>query len=315
VALGGPGFADRSWGEQLSRSWPAIVNPVAGGGRGARTLEVAARAAGLDLEPHPTRGPMDAARLARELDLTGAPGLVIVGGDGTLHEALQGWLQRPSAGRPPLGILPAGTGDALARDLGIADPASAARALVEGRTRTIDLARVTVDGTQVFCFSVVGWGAFARINLRAERLRWARGLRYDLAALMEVLRPGRLEGLGGARANGNQADLLLGVACLTEHTGRGMRMAPGAKLDDGQALVVEFARGPRLGLLRLLSQIQRGGHLHSPRVFTESVRDLTLELEPGSHVVLDGEAKPARRVTLQMIPGGLEVFAPGPGST
>lgn len=294
----------------MSSPWIVIANPVAGGGRAARRLLELEGSFASPIQVHETGGPRDAERLARELDLEAAPGLIVVGGDGTVHEVVQGLFAREDGARPPLGVLPAGTGDALARDLGLSDPVSALTAL-GGPTRAIDLAEVTLDGEKVFCFSVIGWGAFARINRRAERYRWARGRRYDLAALLELLTPGAVRP-AGARRQGRAEQPLLGVVCLTRHTGKGMRMAPGAELDDGLADLVEIDRSGRLRLVRLLSQVFDGSHVRSPLVHVERVSQLEVDLDPDSYVILDGEAVPARHLSLRIRPRALSLFAPAP---
>ncbi len=293
----------------LNRTWLAIANLAAGSGRATKVLRTIEANGEFDLHVHTTRGPRDASNLARELDTEGSAGLIVIGGDGTVHEVVQGLLARPEAQRLPIGVLPGGTGDALARDLGLLDPGRAISCLLEGHTRSIDLARVLVDGVVAHCFSVVGWGAFASINRRAERWRWARGRRYDLAAAGELLRPGRLQLTKVAR-EGQETETLLGVACLTEHTGRGMRLAPGAQLDDGLVDLVEIHPASRLALALLLPKVFRGDHVHSHLVTVERLAELVVELDPGSWAVLDGEAIPARRLELCVLPEALEVFAP-----
>jgi diacylglycerol kinase (ATP) len=209
---------------------------------------------------------------------------------------------------PPLGILPAGTGDALARDLGIAGSSEGARCVVAGTLRPVDLARVHVDGVVRHAFSVVGWGAFARINWRAERWRILGGRRYDIAALVELMRP-RLQDTRAVRDGLPDPSLILGVACLTRYTARGMLLAPAARLDDGMVEVVEIRRAPRRVLLSLLGKISKGHPPASPLVSTARVPGLELTLEPGSRVVLDGESLPARKVKVEVLPGALRVFA------
>jgi diacylglycerol kinase (ATP) len=212
-----------------------------------------------------TCGPRDAIGIVRREETDGYAGVVAFGGDGTVHEVVQGLMERPVAGRPALGVVPCGTGNSLARDLGLRTWRDAAATLHRNRTRRIDLARVEVDGAPKYCINVVGWGAIARINRRAERLRWARDRRYDLASILELLQPWPLPP-GGAVRGGQTEDMLLGAACLTEHTGSGMRMAPGAKLDDGLVDVVEIRRGSRVRLVGLLSAVYRAAHLRSPLV-------------------------------------------------
>lgn len=288
-------------------SYLAIVNPVAGGGRGTKLLEKARGR--YELEVHPTRARGDGIRLGKELSPDGHQGLMVFGGDGTVHEVVQGLMQRPENERLPLALMTGGTGDALARDLGIEDPQVLDAALESRSQRRIDLARTEIDDRTAYCFSVVGWGAFARINRLAERLRFARGKRYDLAAALELMRPGSIAGAGVEWDEG-LPDPLLGVACMTRFTGKGMHIAPDSRLDDGLADVVEIERHSRFGLARLLTRVFDGSHVNSERVRVTRHASLSLTLQPGSHVVLDGEAVPATKLRLEVVPRILEVFAP-----
>ena len=209
-----------------------IVNPAAGRGRGqaaARMTAEALRAHGWEVEEAATRGPQDHEVLARVND--GFDLLLPVGGDGTLHEALGQWEGTEHA--IPLAPIPAGSGNSLALDLGVRTPEDAVEGILAGRRRVLDGIRVRLDGGRVLrSINIVGWGAAARINARAELHRWARGRRYDVASVLELLAP-RLRP-ACARVDGERDDrVLLGVASITQHSGRGMRLAPNAVLDDG----------------------------------------------------------------------------------
>lgn len=224
-----------------------------------------------------------------------------------MWEVVNGLAAR-DAPRPDLALVPAGTGDALARDLGLTEPEPVARALVGDRRRAIDLAHVRVDGRERVAFSVIGWGAFARINRGAERVRHFGRRRYEVAALLELARP-RLAATGASWGTPPRGrDALLAVACLTRHTGRGMLLAPEAELDDGTANLVVIDRGPRPRLAALLRRIHTGTHLDSPLVSVERIERLEVELEEGSWVVLDGEALPARRLALRVERRALSVL-------
>jgi YegS/Rv2252/BmrU family lipid kinase len=123
-----------------------IYNPSSGTRREQRVADVEAAAAvlrenGILAETVPTRGPGTAAEQAREAIAAGCDAILACGGDGTLHEAMQGVLA--SANEAALGVIPLGTGNALANDLGLSrDPAQAARALVQGGTERIALGRM-----------------------------------------------------------------------------------------------------------------------------------------------------------------------------
>ena len=161
--------------------------------------------------------------------------------------------------------MPAGSGNALALDLGWRTPIDAARRLVAGTTRRIDVARVDIDGRILHSVNVLAWGAAARIDARAERLRWVGGARYTLAAAIELLSP-RLRPAGALVDGQRRPDDLLGIACNTRYSGRGMLVAPAAELDDGLLDLITFRLGPRLRLARLLRSVFAGGHVDSPLV-------------------------------------------------
>ena len=277
----------------------------------ARSLD----ALGFSVELSATRARGDAEELARGLPRD-VETVLVAGGDGTLWEVVNG-LRARGAPLPALALLPAGTGDALARDLAIACAEDGLAAFLAGARRRVDLARVLVDGRERSAFSVVGWGAFARINRRAERLRWVGRRRYEVAALLELLRPFPRTGRDGPvrdDARGGEG-ILLGVACLTRHTGRGLCIAPDARLDDGLADVVRVRRGGRWALLSVLRRLPTGGHVRSPLVDVERVAELELAFEPAGWIVLDGEALPARAVRVVLEPRALTVFGHSPPGT
>jgi diacylglycerol kinase (ATP) len=284
-----------------------IVNPEAGRGRARAAGEgVSAmlRDAGWSVEVAETRGPRDEQVLGR---VNGGFDLLLpVGGDGTLHEALNHW--RGEERGVPLTPIPAGSGNSLALDLGLTSPEDAARGILSGRRRTLDGIRVTLDGGRVLrSANIVGWGAAARINARAERLRWARGRRYDLSSACEILSP--ILPWANASVDGERdLRLLMGVASVTQHSGRGMRLAPDAVLDDGLFDVVTIQRGFRPRLLGLLAAVQSGAHVGSSLVGLRQARALSLEIEDEAGLVVDGEWVPARSAKLEVLPGLVELW-------
>jgi diacylglycerol kinase (ATP) len=284
-----------------------LVNPAAGRGLGleaAGQVDRELTAAGWSVEAASTRGPLDAEVLGRVND--GYDLVLPVGGDGTLHEALRHW-SGPERDIP-LAPVPAGSGNSLALDLGIRTPEEAARAVLSGRRRSLDGIRLTLDGGRVLrSINIVGWGAAARINARAEQHRWARGRRYDVASLLELLAP-RLRP-ASARVDGERDDrALLGVASITQHSGRGMRLAPNAVLDDGLFDVVTIHRGFRPRLLGLLAAVQTGAHARSSLVEIQQARALELELMDDAGLVVDGEWVAARTARLEVLPGLVELW-------
>ncbi len=187
-----------------------LANPSAGRGRHRgllpRILERLA-AAGRPVELLRARTPAEAEAACHAAVADGAGALVTVGGDGTVHRALQA----VAGTAVPFGPVPAGTGNDFAVETGFpADPAAAveviADALAAGRTRPVDLARLSRPGVPDRWYgAVLAAGFDAIVNERANRMRWPRGpRRYDLAIVVELakLRPRRYRLVTGRGAAG-----------------------------------------------------------------------------------------------------------------
>ena len=144
-------------------------------------------AAGLDLDVRATRCPGHAREIARGLD-DDLQGVCVLGGDGTLHEVVNGLMSRPEPRALPLGLVPAGSGNSLAFDLGLVDPEAAAEAIVAGATGAMDVLRVTSAGASLYAFNIVGWGGATDAGRIAERMRWLGPRRYGLANALVVAR-------------------------------------------------------------------------------------------------------------------------------
>ncbi|GAB3807868.1 hypothetical protein GCM10027605_39060 [Micromonospora zhanjiangensis] len=171
-----------------------LTNPTAGRGRHADLLPAVLdrlAVAGRTLRLLTADTPDQALAACHDAVADGAAALVTVGGDGTVHLALQAVAGTPVA----YGAVPTGTGNDFAADTGFpADPLAAAdaigAALAAGRTRPVDLARMTgPDGSVRWFGAVLAAGFDAIVNERANRMRWPRGRRrYDLAILVELAR-------------------------------------------------------------------------------------------------------------------------------
>ncbi|RQW82488.1 diacylglycerol kinase family protein, partial [Micromonospora globispora] len=235
--------------------------------------------------------PAEAEAACRGAVADGAGALVAVGGDGTVHRALQA----VAGTAVPFGPVPAGTGNDFAVDTGFpADPLAAvdviATALREGRSRPVDLARMTgaEDGDRWYG-AVLAAGFDAIVNERANRMRWPRGpRRYDLAILVELarLRPRRYT----LRLDGEeqQVDAVLVAVGNAASYGGGMRICPDADPTDGLLDVVVGGRFDRRTLMRVKPRIYQGTHVEHPLVRSYRARTVELAAE-GITTYADGE--------------------------
>ncbi len=282
-----------------------LTNPTAGKGRGARYRDVAMarlRAAGLTVRNLTGRDADEAQDLAHQAVADGVDALVIVGGDGMAHIAVQA-----VAGTGiPLGLVPAGTGNDVARYFGVPrkDPEAAADIVIGGRTRTVDLAR---SGRQHYV-TVLAAGFDAIVNERANKMTWPKGqMRYNLATLAELRTfepiPYTLDLDGVA----HHLDAMLVAVGNGPSFGGGLRITEGALLDDGLLDVVIIKPMTKAGLIRTYPKLFKGTHVTHPQYEHHRVRTVTVAA-PGIVSYADGERFGPLPLTVECAPGALTVL-------
>ncbi|MBW1601541.1 diacylglycerol kinase [Streptomyces sp. JJ66] len=292
-----------------------LVNPTAGGRRGADVASRAARhllAAGVEVDVVAGRDLREAREKARACVRAGADVLAVAGGDGMVHLALQEVAGTDTA----LAVLPTGTGNDFARVLGIPgkDPQAAADVVLRGTRRALDLGRSTSlgDGGRTHWFGTVLTSGFdSLVTDRTNRLAWPRGrLRYNLAILMELglLRPlpFTVETDGGTR---EEFEAVLVAVGNTTTYGGGMRICPHAEPDDGRLSVTVVGPAGRGQLVRAFPRIYRGTHVTHPLVRTFHARSLTLHT-PDMRAYADGEPLGLLPVRAEVVPDAVRVLVP-----
>lgn len=290
----------------VPREIALLTNPTAGKGKGARARAVALprlREAGLVVRDLQGRDADEALDLARAAVADGVDALVVAGGDGMCHLGAQAVATTGTA----LGVLPAGTGNDVARylDLPLKDPAAAVDVVVAGRTRTIDLARC---GSSYFV-TVLAAGFDAVVNERANRMTWPRGqMRYNLATIAELRTfeplPYTVE-LDGVPL---RTDAMLVAVGNGPSFGGGLRITEGAKLDDGLLDVVIIKPMSKAGLIRTYPKLFKGTHTTHPAYEHHLARTVTIAA-PGIVTYADGERFGPLPLTVECAPGALTVLA------
>jgi YegS/Rv2252/BmrU family lipid kinase len=293
------------------RRFLVIVNPRGGKRRGLAVLEqvkpvFAAAEAKLDVRVTEQSG--HARQIARDCDLAGYGGLCLIGGDGTVHEIVSGLIERGDSAAIPLGIIPAGTGNDVARQFGASSPLEAARRIVVGRSSPFDVAKVEAAGQIDYCVTIVGWAGVADVNCTAERLRMIGPTRYAMAAIWQILFAKRRRARLVLDDRTVDGDFLLVAVCNTVFSGSGMRLAPRAKVDDDKLDVVVIRRASRWQMFRLFAKVFDGSHVDMPCVEYFQVRSLSILADDGGPLDLDGEIKGAVPVSIKVLPGAVRIF-------
>ncbi|MDH6448710.1 diacylglycerol kinase (ATP) [Streptomyces sp. SAI-119] len=289
-----------------------FVNPTAGRGRGAHAAQPAAsalRAAGFAVRTVLGADASDALARARAAVADGTGALIAVGGDGMANLALQA----VAGTGTPFGLVAAGTGNDLARALGlpVRDPAAAGRliaaALKEGRVHDTDLGQT---GDRWFG-TVLASGFDSRVNDRGNRMRWPTGrLKYDLAMLAELAAfrplPYRIT-LDDGEVREVEATLV--AVGNGSSYGGGMRICPGADLTDGLFDLTVVGDCSRTTLLRVFPSVYRGTHVDHPKVTV--VRAAKVEISAaGVTGYADGEPLGALPLTARCVRGAVSVVGP-----
>lgn len=289
-----------------------IVNPAAGRGQGATAGRRAASwliAQGVGVDVFAGDSASDTRALCGRALETRPDAVAVVGGDGTLA----GIVDLIADAGVPVVLIPAGTGNDLARALEIdpEDAERAASAAIGGVAQGIDLGVVESGGISRSFLTVAALGFDARVADRTNRLRHPRGpLRYYVALLLELatLRPTlfrvRLDD-GPERA---MPGTLL-AAGSTESYGGGMPICRGADPADGLLDVVHVAPLSRSRLVRLFPLLLRGAHLGRPEVTHTRVRSVTVSA-PDLVVYADGESVATGECRITVRPSALTVLVP-----
>ncbi len=288
-----------------------IVNPRSGKRRGLAILEQVKpvfAAAQVELDVRVTKQSGHARQIARKFDLAAYDGLCLIGGDGTVHEAVSGLIERDEPTSIPLGIIPCGTGNDVAQQFGVNSPLDSARRIVAGRTSPFDVARVETRGQIDYCVTLVGWAGVADINCKAERLRVLGPSRYAVAALWQILFPKRRSAKLVLDDQSFEDDFMLVVACNTIFSGSAMRLAPRAKVDDGKIDVVILRSASRWQMFRLFTKVFDGSHVDMPCVEYYQVRALSILCDDREPLDIDGEIKGTTPVSIHVIPAAVRFF-------
>jgi diacylglycerol kinase (ATP) len=294
-----------------------IINPVSGPrrrGTGAERVELAGRTLarlGANGDIRLTERAGHAHELAIEAAASGADVVIAWGGDGTINEVGRALAQTGSAGRgfrraslPALGIIPGGSGNGLARELGIPfDPAQAIERALRSNTRLVDVGEL---GDRLF-FNIAGIGLDAHVAALVSTRVHHRGLLPYLSACAgDILRYQPVDYAVEVEGRTLQTSALVLAFANSTQWGFGARIAPGADLEDG---LLDFVAVRDLGFfgnaLRLPALFTRRID-RSPGIDSRRVREVTIRSREAMLFHVDGEAvQGSDTLVARVHPGGL----------
>jgi diacylglycerol kinase (ATP) len=286
----------------VPREIALLTNPTSGKGKGGRFRDAALgrlRDAGIEVRSLQGEGPEEALELARDAVASGIDALVVCGGDGMAHLGVQATART----QVPLGMIPAGTGNDVARyfDLPRKDPVAAADRVIGGQQRVVDLAQ---SGDRYF-ITVLAAGFDAIVNERANRMTWPKGqMRYNLATLAELRVFEPLPYVLDIDGTEHRLDAMLVAVGNGPSFGGGLRITEGAVLDDGMLDVVIIKPMSKPGLIRTYPKLFKGTHTSHPQYEHHLARTVTVAA-PGIVSYADGERFGPLPLTIECAAGAL----------
>ena len=288
------------------------VNPHGGKKLGPRLLNRVKplfEAKGIELFVVETTFAGHAKELANQLNITEYDGFIGIGGDGTLHEIINGMLSRHDGRKIPIGIIPGGSGNSYMHDLQLTDPLKAAKAIINGKTRALDTAKVEVNHIIKYSNNMIGWGLVTDVGNQAEHFRWLGTNRYTILSVVEVLRHKSRPATLIMDDKIIEDEFIFIIACNSIHVGKGMKMAPKARLDDGLIDLIVIRSGvSRTRLLQVLPKLFDGSHINEPELEYYQTSQFSLIPETDEILNIDGEIMGSTPIQVNVIPKAFEMF-------
>jgi YegS/Rv2252/BmrU family lipid kinase len=271
-----------------------IYNPQAGGGRAKALLpDISAYLAekGLDANIISTHYPAHAIEIAAQEKLDDYEAIIASGGDGTLFEVLNGYYQNPIKDKPPIGLIPNGTGNAFMKELKLlaTDWKKAIDIITKNKRRTIDVGKFTTENKTYHFLNIVGMGFVTEIAEASIPLKWMGNTSYTVATLLKMIFLKSQKMTLEIDGECLERDGVFVEVANSQYTGTTFFIAPEAEIDDGKLDVIILNKISRFKLLKVFTSIFDGTHINYPEIeYIKAKTIKVIEERPGK-LLPDGE--------------------------
>lgn len=306
-----------------------VLNPMAGHGAALKMfphVEAALRGEGMDFDVVHTRASLHAVQIAWDAPGQGYERIITVGGDGIVHEVLNGLMRASNEGETiTLGIIPLGTGNDFIKALPPALTPGKTRddwreelsRIVGGKTMLVDVGKITGDlpaaghpHPQYFVNGTdVGFGARVAKAVRGVPVT---GMAAYLLAIMQVLADYGLPHIKVTLDSGEVLELNTTLTAVTNGRcfGSSFWLTPQAEIDDGIFEVLVAKALGRRGILKIIPQLMKGTHMNHPIILWRKAKKVTIESPDPMIIEADGELPflEARRLDIEILPRRLRVI-------
>jgi len=309
----------------MTRKIKLILNPMADMGRAwnaARDLRSIVNASQDKISWSGTVYPGHAIELARQAGEEGVDLVVALGGDGTVHEVVNGLMQVEAARRPAMGIVPVGSGNdfAYANNIPVNPKEAMALIIQKSKTQPIDLGLMTDEkGRQEYIGNVLGIGFDTLVTIRSHKLPVVQGfLMYFIAVLQTILANSsavkmKIESDGRTW----EKEIFMLVLANGPREGGGFITTPNSKPDDGILEYMIADKVSRLIQFRLLPEFIKGTQEKFKEIEIGEFKKLSLTADAPLYIHIDSEiytnfGSNLRGLSVEVVPNALQVVKSPP---
>lgn len=295
-----------------------ILNPMADMGnawRVARDLRsITEQHGGVDWAG--TVYPGHAIELATQAGVHGYDRVIAMGGDGTVHEVVNGLMNVREKRRPVLGVVPAGSGNDFSHAIGVStNPTEALRRALDGEPSAVDLGVMTDErGKKEYFDNTLGVGFDTVVTIRSHKLPLLRGFLIYLTAVIQTIilnHDSMTMQIETEDKKWEQRNLLL-TMCNGPREGGGFMLAPEAKVDDGILHYAMIKHVSRPMMFRLLPEVMKGTHGRFKDVTMGTCKRMSVISDRPMYIHTDGEiysgfGTDVRKISFEILPNALKV--------
>ena len=304
----------------MPRKVKLILNPIADMGRAWKTandLRPIAQEFQGDLSWSGTVYPTHAIELARQAGEEGYDMVVAMGGDGTVHEVMNGLMQVPAEKRPILGVVPIGSGNDFAYSIGVKQKASLALAhvLKAENIQPVDIGMMTDEhGRNEYFDNTIGIGFDAVVTIRSHKLPIVKGFLMYLTAVIQtiILNHNPMQMKIETDSENWEDKIIMLTLCNGPREGGGFMLAPEAKNNDGVLEYVAVTKVSRATMFRLVPEFMNGTHMRFKHIRMGKFTKLSLTSDLPLYIHADGEiftsfGSNLKQLSVEILPQALRV--------
>ena len=304
----------------MPRKVKLILNPMADMGRAWKTannLRPIAQEFKGELTWSGTVYPSHAIELAKQAAEEGYDMVIAMGGDGTVHEVMNGLMQVPAEKRPVMGVVPIGSGNDFAYSIGITQKAdhALAHALKAETVQSVDIGLMTdAHGRKEYFDNTLGIGFDAVVTIRSHKLPIVKGfLMYLTAVIQTIILNHNPAGVKiETDTESWEGSTLMVTLCNGPREGGGFMLSPKSKNNDGKMEYVIVDKVSRGMMFRLVPEFMNGTHMRFKQIRMGEFKKFTLSSDLPLYIHADGEiftsfGSNLRKASFEIIPKALRV--------